>query len=473
MKILFVFTPAVSGSGNRAAARFMIMPIGFLALADLMARAGHEVEILHVGIEKALDRRFDLSQTVKQYQPDLVAVTLHFHHQLAAVHDAVKEIKRAVPDTRVVLGGFTASFFYRDIMNKWTDVDFVVRGDGDVPLYQLAAAIEHGDEPIRVPNLSFRRGQSIISTEFAYRGDVTVLNKLKFSNLSLLRHREFYAGGFVWRRKDGLAPYLKNEYFYLCGGRGCSVNCAYCAGASSSQQIISNRPRPILRTAQSLADDVMRLHKYGKDKFYLCFDPPRRGCAPYMDFMGLLKSSGIRVSMIFEAYSRLPGESFVREFADTFAREFSALAFSPTTANESARKFYNGVYHTNDALEKKLSQCARHRVNTVLYFTLFPAETIADLKKSCAWAKHLAETYGAASIFMPVEIEPGAPWHLHPEKYKLTLTCSTFDDFVERSRRRDFSRDPDDPGYVLRGFRRKMEYIAAQGFAPSDYGPEN
>ena len=466
MKILFLYMPAMSGSGDQAAARFMVMPVGFPALADLLARAGHEVEIVHAGIETALDERFDLCAAVNEFNPDLVAVSLHFHHQLAAVDDAVKAIKKTAPHIRIVLGGFTASFFYRDIINKWDAVDFVVRGDGELPLYQLAAALDRGEEPIRVPNLSFRRGQSIISTDFSYCGDATVLNKLVYTNLSLLRHHEYYAGGFVWTRGRGLAAYLKNEYFYLCGGRGCSVNCAYCAGAVSSQKIISNRSRPILRTARSLAGDVDALRAFGKRKFYLCFDPPRRGCAPYPEFMNLLKNSGARVSMIFEAYNHLPGENFIRSFADTFLSESSALAFSPTTAGEPARKFFNGVFHTNDALEKKLAQCARRQVRTALYFAFLPGETMADLKKSCAWAKHLGEAFGAMSIFMPVEIEPGSPWHLDPPKYKLSLTCSTFEDFVERSRRRDFSRGPDNPGYVLRDFKRKMEYIANQGFAP-------
>lgn len=471
MKTLFLYTPARGTNGGQNGLHFwnMIMPVGFIALADILHRAGHSVEVVHEGIETALDGKFAIEAAVRDLVPDLVAISLHFHHQMASVERAVRKVKSAAPDARIALGGFTASFFHREIMERWRHVDFVIRGDGEAPLYQLARLVAGHGSPTDIPNLSHRRDGAVVHNEFSYCADKTVMDRLTFTNLKLLRHADFYGGAMMWSKRKGLAPYLDNRYFYLCAGRGCSVNCAYCAGSASSQKIISKRARPVMRGAGQLAADVKSLLNNGIDRFYLCFDPPGKGPSPYPDFMALLRIQNVSASMIFESYNALPSRDFIHDFSRTFTPRHSAIAFSPATASEEARKFYNGSYYTNKRLEEKLALCARLGVNTVLYFTFFPDETMAGLKQSCDWARHMSSEYGSEILFMPIEIEPGAPWHMHPEKYGVALTCRTFDDFLARSRNRDFTKFPGDPGYKFPRYKNRIDFITSKGLAPQGY----
>lgn len=473
MKILFLHIPARSDGGSRKTSRLfgMIMPVGILALADFLRRTGHHVEVIHDGIEAAADPKYRLTDAVRESAAGLVAVSLYFHHQSAAVAESVEKIKKDVPGTRIVIGGVTASFFYREIMQSWNAVDFVIRGDGEIPLWALAQAADAGSDLSHVPNLSYRRGGHIVHNHMAYQANKAMLDRLDFSNLAMLKHSSLYGGAMSWRREDGFAAYLKNRYFYLSPGRGCSVNCAYCAGAAASNQRIHGRRRPVFRSAQRLAGDIKHLLSYGLDRFYICFDPPVEHGTPYRALMRILRKDRLDVSLVFEAYGRLPSEDFLSDFSRTFRREHSALVFSPDTADEQLRRFYKGTYFSNRALEACLARCSSLKINTTLYFALLPRQGFAGLKRSHAWAKSLADKYGCGMAFLPIEIEPGAPWHLHPEAYGIKPTCKTLDDFVARARARDYSKHLQDPGFEFPGFKKQLEYIISEGLVPNDHVP--
>ncbi|HOO55341.1 MAG TPA: cobalamin-dependent protein [bacterium] len=471
MKILFLHIPAgYDEQRKQNLALFnMVMPIGFLGLADLMEKSGHSVEVIHAGLEIALNRNFEIASTVGTSSPDLIVVSLHFHHQLWAINKILKSVKKHFPDIPIATGGFTAGFFYREIMRKWHFIDFLIRGDGEAPLYQLANSIENKKDLFSVPNLSFRSGGKIIHTSFSYCASESVINNMTFTNLALLRNSDFYSGSFLWSRKKGINDYLNNKYFYLYAGRGCSVNCTFCAGSRTSQKIISNRPGPIFRSAESIYSDIMNLSSHSKENLYLCFDPPRKTESPYMELMKLLREQNNKFSMIFEVYRKMPSKKFISDFSNTFEPAPSALAFSPSTFNEELRKFHTGTYFSNESLENALESCSKKGVNTVLYFTLFPEQSFSDLKKEAARAQKLADKYGSEPLFLPLEIEPGSPWHLNPEKFNLDIRVRSFEDFVEFSKKRSFNRTITDTGYQFPELDKKMDFLKSRNLTPADY----
>jgi hypothetical protein len=60
------------------------------------------------------------------------------------VMENVKKIKAALPQTYILLGGFTASFFHEEIMRNFDGVDGIIRGEAEVPMLDLANSLLQG-----------------------------------------------------------------------------------------------------------------------------------------------------------------------------------------------------------------------------------------------------------------------------------------------------------------------------------------
>ncbi|HOX28619.1 MAG TPA: cobalamin-dependent protein, partial [bacterium] len=454
-----------------------IMPAGLLAMADLLKKTGNSVQVVHAGMETALQPKNGIENILESFEPDIIAISMHWHHQMAAVRDVINKAKKISSGSRIILGGMTASFFYREIMHEWNNVDFVIRGDGELPLLALAKALDGSGDFSGVPNFSYRKDGQTRHNGLTYQADDAMLNRLDFSNLALMRRPNTYGGlygGAIGRSNSKMEPEdtrksEKDGYFYLCCGRGCSAGCAWCAGSTVSHMRMHGRRKPIFRHASRIADDIQKAASHGYHRFYICFDPPGQS-SPYMDMMRTLRDRNLSVSLIFEAYGQPPDDEFVLEFSKTFRKEHSAITLSPDTSDEKLRQFYKGkAAMTNSSIEKTLARCAKHGIKTELYFALLPGQNFTGLKKSHEWAKSLSEKYGCSLVFMPVEMEPGAPWHLNPSKYDVKPLCVSFNDFLERSAARDFSHPPKDPGYLFSGFERQIDYILSEGLAARDY----
>ncbi|MBN2355040.1 cobalamin-dependent protein [candidate division KSB1 bacterium] len=86
-----------------------------------------------------------------------------------------------------------------------------------------------------------------------------------------------------------------------------------------------------------------------------------------------------------------------------------------------------------------------HRTGVIfrkpVFFSIgIPHETEADFKKTLALKRQILATYKKTSVkAFVIEIEPGAPWHLHPEKYGIHLRRRTLPDFIADHKRPDYS----------------------------------
>jgi hypothetical protein len=99
------------------------LPMGLLGLADLLQRHGISTEVVHMGVEWIEDHHFSIIEYIREKAPRIIALDLHWHHQSFDVMENIKKIKTAFPQTYILLGGFTASFFHEEIMKNFDGVD--------------------------------------------------------------------------------------------------------------------------------------------------------------------------------------------------------------------------------------------------------------------------------------------------------------------------------------------------------------
>ncbi len=402
-----------------------LLPIGLLALADYLSKQGFIVKIIHLGLERMLNRSFDLVDYINKNRYSILLFDLHWHFQIRSVIDTAKELKKNLSKIKIILGGFSASFFAKEIMDGYDEIDFVIKGDAEIPLLKLLRGLKkEKDDFYDVPNLTWRRGARLIQNHHSYIVTKNIIDKLCFSNFKLIDHHKEYIKMF----STGLGDNDRTPIFYYTPGRGCLVNCSFCGGSNISQNIINKRKSIVLAGIKSVLRDLSALRKFKINKVNICFDSLANK-KYYIRLFRKIREEKIKLSMDFESYG-LPEKAFIDEFAKTFNLG-SSITISPETGSDRVRKFNKGLYYTNKQLLAALYYLRQKNIKIYLSFIAGLAfEQRVDIVKTLLLISYIKKSFRNIEMHVGVvEIEPAAPWYLYNSRFGISSKRVSLKDF--------------------------------------------
>lgn len=467
MNIVFAHSPKIiEENGSFKQYQVMILPLGIWSLAEIAKSAGHNVEIVHLGIEKLVDDNFNLGNYMRSGSPDIVCFSLHWHLQLHEVYRESVDLKNKCPEVKILLGGITASVFYSEIMKSWEHIDFVIRGEAEKSLEMMLGS--NMRDYSSVPNLSWRRDGKVIHNPISYVASVSDLDSYKHTGLSLMKNARYYRGRYFYDRSESFDRWsAAPRVWYLYVGRGCSVNCAYCGGGKLAHNTFATRDNISFRPHESVVMDmeIMR-REYDTSSFYICYHPSQMSKDYYSELFNRAGANS-DFSMIFEYYNSLPDKKFVENFGRTFNKERSQLVFSPTAFTEEARKRFCPSAFSDDVIEEFVKNCEDKGLQSVLFYSPLPQEDESEMMRGAERAAEMLRKYkGLAVIIMPIEIEPLSPWSLSPEKYGIKAIRNSFDEYIAHHARRRGVFTEEDLGYEFPAFERIMTRLKEKSESP-------
>ncbi|MCL5071953.1 MAG: cobalamin-dependent protein [Actinobacteria bacterium] len=125
---------------------FEMYPIGFLTMANYLEKRGLSVRIINIAYLMMEDSKFVVEKFIKKLRPATFGIDLHWLPHCQGSTELARIIKKYHPEIPVIFGGFSSSFFYRELI-EFSQVDFIIRGDSsEEPLFQLVKAIKNKDE---------------------------------------------------------------------------------------------------------------------------------------------------------------------------------------------------------------------------------------------------------------------------------------------------------------------------------------
>lgn len=230
MRILLINSPVSRTSPHSRVSP----PLGLAYLAGYARGAGHELEILDLNLSGYNPKRIDLA--LKRLRPELVGISAFTETYPNALRIAgqVKEWDQTVP---VVLGGSHPSILPEEVVAE-DAVDFVVVGEGEQTLVELAAALGDGGDLGAVAGLVWKRDGVPVVNERRPLLDPDSIGLPARDLLSL----EFYT----------------DAYNVLTARGGCPYRCPFC----SASHIWSGRHRP--RSPKAVVDEIeLLVRQYG------------------------------------------------------------------------------------------------------------------------------------------------------------------------------------------------------------------
>ena len=88
----------------------------------------------------------------------VLAMDRHWYFSIEAVAWIAAHARRLAPDLPIVLGGITASFYARHLMEQFP-IDYLVQGDGEESFPRLVEALAQGRRPPPLPNVWTKQGR--------------------------------------------------------------------------------------------------------------------------------------------------------------------------------------------------------------------------------------------------------------------------------------------------------------------------
>jgi radical SAM superfamily enzyme YgiQ (UPF0313 family) len=426
-KVLFLHVSKNIEKNNK----ILIMPIGIIALSNYVNKK-YSSRVMHLDLEKAIDSKFNLIAFIKQRGIKIICLDLHWHHQSYNVIHIARTIKENFPEIKIILGGFTASFFNKEIMENFLFIDYIIRGDGEDAIFELISAI-YGKIPFdKVSNLSWRKNGEVICNEIVVRPES--IEKLDYADFSLLYHSDKYCfREFLYQNFNiDEIPLLDNSpkiFFFNCG-RGCLVNCTYCGGSNISQKLINNRGCLIKMSINSAIRNLSKANRAGYNWWWTDFYPGGME-EYYLELFERLRKEKISLRVTFGLWY-LPSMDFLESFKKTFSSD-SEIEISPDTGSERVRRMNKGYYYTNQDFFMVLDMLKKIGIKFSVHFGVgFSNEKIEDIEKTKQFIKKIRETYPEVEIIVSgIESEPGSPIYLNPDKFGIINERKCFMDFYE------------------------------------------
>jgi radical SAM superfamily enzyme YgiQ (UPF0313 family) len=434
VKLVHCGNENIANPGDRKQKNIFFMPMGIFPLANCLQEGGVDVEIIHMDLEKEspIEDIFDFDRI------DAIGFDLHWANQGLVVIETLELIKKINPDIFIFLGGFTASFFAKEILEKHPAVNAVIRGDSEEPIVQLCNTLQNGRDLEAVPNLTWRDNldnkQAIKENPHSYVATADHLEELDFANVELMRNWGAYRDlSRFWTRFEAINSC---PLFLLQVGRGCSYSCSICGGNARAQSCINNRTGQIHRSHESIIQTIKKGMQYGFSHFYVCCDFEGSD-RYYIQLLEKLDNQGIRITFGYGCW-RLPS----RELVETMSRccENVIIELSPETGDYELRIKNRDprIGFTNEELEERLDDIeAAGNIMVQLYFGYFiPFDTRRTVYATLGYIERLSKKYAPFTEFFYVNCstDPGSLLYLSPEKYRVEIQVRCFEDYLAKIR---------------------------------------
>lgn len=200
-------------------------PIGLSYLAGyLVKQTRHDVKMLDVIAERLDDKQIE--ERIKEYQPDMVGTTVFtptFYDSLMLA----RLVKKTVPNCYFCVGGTQhMRMFLKETLHH-PEIDFAVRGEGEVALANLLDALEKGTPLSAVEGISFKKDGEIVSPGAeGYIKDINVLPSPAFELMPLDKYKSAIGTG--------------EPCGTIATSRGCPYSCSFCDRPYRSYRSFSN-----------------------------------------------------------------------------------------------------------------------------------------------------------------------------------------------------------------------------------------
>lgn len=411
---------------------FEMYPVGLTSIADYLEGNGYDVQVVNLANQMLSDATYDPEAEIRRSRSDYFGIDLHWLPHAHGAIEIARLVKSHHPDAPVIFGGLSASYFHDELI-EYDCVDYVVRGDStEEPMVQLLDALEGNGDLEDVSNLTWQADGEVVVNPLEFvpsRLDYVSLPSYEYVLRSVVKYGSI-------KKPLPYRDWLDDPVTLLLTARGCTRNCTFCGGASSSYERTVGRSAPAFRSPEQLLRDVRDITAFSKGPIFVIHDIRMGGTEYAHEFLDLLERADVENEFIFELFG--PADADLFERFDRATSDYS-LQLSVESHDETVRRTVGKFATSNAELERTLSLALAHGCNKIdLFFMVgLPEQSYDDAVGDVDYARHLLETIDderIAPFIAPLApfLDPGSPGYENPEEYGYRTFCDSLEDYRER-----------------------------------------
>lgn len=210
-------------------------PHGLLYLATVLKKNNMDVVIVDVdNFYQNHKENFNETEYIENIintkinhdKPDIIGIGCLFSGAFRSVKEIARKIKDRFPDIPIAVGGIHPTLFAREILEKYTYIDYVVIGEGEYTFLELIKCITTNKQELlgSMDGIAFRR-----------KGDIILNPKTKFiDNLDALPFVDYNSVNVEDYRMDTSGWYSPKKIkigqpFPIISSRSCPQRCNFCS----------------------------------------------------------------------------------------------------------------------------------------------------------------------------------------------------------------------------------------------------
>lgn len=362
-----------------------MFPYSLVFLQNYLAKKGLRVHLFDL-FDQPEKELLDFCRGLER---PLVGITSQTYNRYDAVA-AARDVKKVCPSAIVVVGGKHFSYCAPGCLEDVPEIDIVVRGEGEVTLYDLATTLERGGSLAQVSGITFRSGGEIVHNP-PRRPEMDVE---QFAlDYNLLPTEKFAKGVYLRNYQNEEIVSLPLHF-----GRGCAQKCVFC-----SFGLIPYRVRKL----DKVVADIVHLKERFNRRYFSFIDPSFCERTAFVEaFCKRLIEERIDIKWYCEARADTPLRLLdLMARAGCISLDFAVETGSPRILEVIRKRINLGQ------VQEFAAECKKLGIRTLAFWMLsHPDEKEEDARQTLKLAERLAPytnyvTFNVAQVLPGTELE--------------------------------------------------------------------
>jgi radical SAM superfamily enzyme YgiQ (UPF0313 family) len=360
-----------------------VPPYGLAYVAAALEKAGFPVQILdNYQLQNTVETA---QQEVVKSDPEIVGISCSSvtYKRALEVAQAIKQIK---PSCKVVAGGWHPSF-EPDSMLEHPEIDYVVIGEGELPMVALAQSLKKGASPDGI--------SKIPGIGMVYNGKIVKNPPKVVDDLDELPYPAWHL--FPMDMYDRRMEYLSKTaepVDVINAIRGCNFNCAYCDNTT-----LYGRKCRFFSPKRLVDEAELMVKNLGSKGFYFIGDNFTINKNHTLELCRLLKERNLNVEWACDTRVDLITPELLREMRSVGCR---TIFFGIQSGEPRILKKLN-INFTVEQVATGFKMCRKAGIQVAASFMLgIPGETKEDMETTYRFAKKLNPDFCTFYVFIGI-----------------------------------------------------------------------
>ena len=415
-------------------------PIGLMYVAAALEKAGFKVQMLdNYLMKKSLE---EIKQLITEVNPGIVGITCGSATYPRCVETS-RAIKQVKPDCKIVVGGWHASYMPDSLLAN-PEIDYVVMGEGERAISELAATIVNGNE---------KAAASIAGVAVKRNGENTKNPPKYIENMDEIPYPARHL--LPLELYDRTIEYLDAKPADVMSiSRGCVYNCGFCETRKLWGNICRGfSPKRVIGEIQDLQS------KYGTKGIYFINDNFTLRKEKTTELCNLMLENKLNLEWVCDTRVDLVNNELLALMSKAGCK---TIWFGVESASQKILQRI-GRNTSPQEVETAFKLCRKNGIKTACSFMLgLPDETLKDMEDSLKFAKKLNPDWCQFNTFIAYPdsrlynelLEKGN--YVKLDEFLLSVKTEEFDyDSLMMVQRRFFKEFHMTPRQILKRIRRE------------------